>query len=87
MPLGQKVKVCGRRYGRTPASKKSNPRHVDPKDFEGVKPYRVDEARSSDAWKPEAHGDDDEVWCGLFSRHSAWVFLCESCAVENGLKW
>ena len=87
MPLGQKVKVCGRRYGMDEASKASN-KPYDPKSFPGLQAYQIDLERNSDSWKADKLDNGDfELWCGHFSHHSAWVFLCESCAVENGLKW
>ena len=82
MPLGQKVKVCGRRFRYKDTVPWREVRHVVHTKYEGLKIYSLDGDRKDDQWEPR-----EELWCGYYSVHSAFVFLCESCAVENGLKW
>lgn len=80
MPLGQKVKVCGRRFPEKDPNKRSW------YNYEGLKPYLMDEDRKGSKGDTIS-GNLKELWCGYFSNYSSHVWLCESCAVENGLKW
>ena len=87
MPLGQRVKVCGRRFSED-RTKSAQSKTIEPSHFVGLKPYQLDMDRHSDSWMPQGkYGEVKEMWCGFYSDHSAFVFLCEACAVENGLKW
>ena len=53
MPLGQKVKVCGRRFRYKDTVPWREVRHVVHTKYEGLKTYNLDGDRKDDQWQPQ----------------------------------